>query len=459
VSTDARTLSRSLWDFFCSLKLAMTLLLTLAVTSIIGTVIPQGNIPAEYIQSISQAKMKLYQALGFFDMYHSWWFVLLLGALSANLIACSIKRLPRIWRMVTQPVAVMDEAGRKALPNLVTLRSRETAQVLKESMVRLLGAGFSTPRVTEQDGVYHLYAEKTPWCRLAVYAVHLSILVIFVGAIVGSLFGFKGFVNISEGESVTSIAGPGGKRIDLGFAVRCDKFSVSFYDTGAPREFKSLLTVLENGQPVKGYDHLPIIVNDPLSYKGITFYQSSYGKAGDHDFTVANPDGSNPVAIRVASGGSTKLPDGGGICLLESTPDVAPFEPGKSGPAANIEIHGADGQSRKTVVYANYPELNLQSAQRNGGPVFSYIGGKESVYTGLQVARDPGVWVVWLGCLLMVVGVCCAFFLSHRRIWVRIQDGEVVIGGNAHKNPAGFELAFDQLVLKIKGELSPGEKK
>jgi cytochrome c biogenesis protein len=453
-----RTLSQSLWDYFCSLKLAMTLLLSLAITSIIGTIIPQGSLAPEYVQSIGEAKLKLYQALGFFDMYHSWWFVLLLGALAANLLACSIKRLPQIWKVVTRPVTTMDPGLQKSLANLATISSPGSAQQLKEKMAAILGASFATPLVTEKDGAYHLYAEKTPWCRLAVYAVHLSILVIFVGAIAGSLFGFKGYVNIPEGGAVATVAASGDKRIDLGFSLRCDKFSVAFYDTGAPKEFKSLLTVLENGKPVQGYDHVPIIVNDPLTYKGITFYQSSYGKAGQHNFTVSNLDGSNPVSISVPSDGSARLPDGGGMHVLEATADVAPFEPGKSGPAANIEVHGAGGQTHRTVVYADYPELNRAAAQKNGGFLFSYGGGHESMYTGLQVARDPGVGIVWFGCLLMVVGVYCAFFLSHRRVWVLIKDGSVVIGGNTNKNPAGFELAFERLVQKIKGELSPGGK-
>jgi cytochrome c biogenesis protein len=454
-----RTLSQSLWDFFCSLKLAMTLLLSLAITSIIGTVIPQGNLAPEYIESIGQAKMKLYQALGFFDMYHSWWFVLLLVGLSANLIACSIKRLPQIWKLVTQPVTTMNEGLQKSLPNLATLNAQGSAQVLKDSMVELLSAGFSKPLVTEKDGAYHLFAQKAPWSRLAVYAVHLSIIVIFIGAIAGSLFGFKGYVNIPEGGSVTQVGGRGDRPIDLGFELRCEKFSVTFYDTGAPKEFKSLLTVLENGKPVQGYDHVPVIVNDPLSYKGITFYQSSYGKDGQHNFIASNLDGSNPVSLKVSSSGSAQLPDGGGMHVLEATPDVSPYEPGRSGPAAQIEIHSANGQTHKMVVYANYPELNLIAAQKNGVPLFKYVGGHEAMYTGLQVARDPGVGIVWLGCLLMVVGVYCAFFLSHRRVWVLIKDGSVVIGGNANKNPAGFELAFERLVLRIKGELSPGEKK
>ena len=454
-----RTLSRALWDSICSLKLAMTLLLTLAITSIIGTVIPQGNLAPQYVTSIGPAKLKLYQTLGFFDMYHSWWFVLLLGALAANLAACSCKRLPQIWRTVTRPVTTLDEGLRKSLPNHATFAAPQSARDLKDRMVGILGSCFAKPLVTEQDGVYHLYAEKTPWCRLAVYAVHLSILVIFVGAIAGSLFGFKGYVNIPEGGGVSQVAGAGGKTIDLGFVLRCDKFSASFYDTGAPREFKSVLTVLQNGKPLQGFDHVPIIVNDPLTYRGITFYQSSYGKAGRHVFRVSDPDGGNASTITVPSDGEARLPGGGGMHVLEATQDVAPFEPGRSGPAANIEVHGAAGQTQRIVVYANHPELNLQSARKNGGPVFSYLSGSESMYTGLQVARDPGVGIVWLGCLLMVVGVYCAFFLSHRRVWVRIKDGEVVVGGNTNKNPAGFELAFERLVQTIKGELAPGEKK
>ena len=455
-----RTLFQAIWDYFCSLKLAMTLLLTLAITSIIGTVIPQGNLAPEYIQSIGPTKMKIYQSFGFFDMYHSWWFVLLLGALAGNLIACSIKRLPQIWKVVTRPVTTMDEGLRKSLPNLATITSPESAQTLKDRMVEILSASFATPKVTEKDGAYHLFAQKAPWCRLAVYAVHLSIIVIFIGAIAGSLFGFKGYVNIPEGGSVTKADNRGtGKPIDLGFAVRCDKFSVSFYDTGAPKEFKSLLTVLENGKPVQGYQRVPVIVNDPLSYKGITFYQSSYGKAGEHRFTVSSPDGSNPVVVKIPSDGEARLPDGGAMHVLESTDDISPFEPGRSGAAANIEVHTGKGRTYRTAVYAKYPEANRQAAQKNGGLLFDYITGYEVTYTGLQVARDPGVAIVWLGCLLMMIGVYCAFFLSHRRIWVLVKDGAVVIGGNANKNPAGFELAFEKLVTRIKGELAPGEKR
>lgn len=82
--------------------------------------------------------------------------------------------------------------------------------------------------------------------------------------------------------------------------------------------------------------------------------------------------------------------------------------------------------------------------------VLAYEGSDEKLYTGLQVAKDPGVWIVWLGCALMTIGICMAFFLSHNRIWIRITGGRAVMGGTASKNPAAFESKFEAYVEKLK---------
>lgn len=449
----------TLWDFFCSLKLTMSLLITLAITSIIGTIIPQGTPQQEYLEQISPAKFKLYQALGFFDLYHSWWFILLLYLLTINLIACSIKRLPHIWKIITQPVTMLDSGLESSLANLVSFKADGEPEILQAEVAAFLKAQFAEPVATESDGARYLFAQKAPWCRLSVYFVHLSVIVIFIGAIVGSLFGYKGFVNIMEGESVSRVPTRSHKEIDPGFSVRCEKFSVALYDSGAPKEFKSILTVLENGKPVPGYEHVPVIVNDPLTYKGITFYQSSYGNAGEYRFLVTDLDGRNAVPLTVSAEGSATLPDGGTMHVLESTPDIAPYSPGLSGPAANVEIHAPGGASERMVVYANHPELNRGHAREHGkGPVIHFKGEEKRMYTGLQVAKDPGVWIVWLGCLLMVAGIFAAFSLSHHRIWVRIQHGTVTMGGNASKNQAAFQQLFDGLTDKLKSQVS-GEKK
>ena len=458
MTTSNKSISQSIWEFFCSLKLTMFTLITLAIISIIGTIIPQGAPPPEYLQTISQNKLKLYKSLGFFDMYHSWWFILLLVLLTVNLIACSIKRLPGIWKTITRPVTIMDDGLEKTLSNRTIIMTDGDASTLSNRVVSILLAEFAAPVVTENNGIVHLFAQKAPWSRLAVYAVHLSVIIIFIGAIIGSLFGYKGFVNIPEGNSVDKIMSRTEKEINLGFAVRCEKFSVTNYPNGAPKEFKSILTVLENGKPVAGYNRVPIIVNDPLTYKGITFYQSSYGKLGDHEFTISDADGhSRPLIIR--SGGSAKLPDGSGICLQETTPDISQYQAGVSGPAAQVEVHLPNGQNKTFIVYSDNPAMNRMNLAYTGGHLLQYKGGEEFMYTGLQVAKDPGVWVVWVGCILMMVGIYIAFFISHRRIWVKIENGNVTIGGNASKNQGGFQLFMEKLVTKLKNQLPPEDNK
>ncbi|MEI6305243.1 MAG: cytochrome c biogenesis protein ResB, partial [Deltaproteobacteria bacterium] len=311
------------------------------------------------------------------------------------------------------------------------------------------------PIVSEADGTWHLFAQKTPWCRLSVYFVHLSIIVIFIGAIIGSVFGFKGFVNIPEGESVSKIMLRSDKELDLGFALRLEQFTVTKYSTGSPKEFKSILTVLENGKPVPDYTNARVIVNDPLTYKGITFYQSSYGDAGNYFFTVSGLDEKTPRPLTVDSNSSVKLPDGSSMHVLASTDDISEYIPEYSGPAAQVEIHFPQGESEKVVVYAKYPELNVQHAKEHkNGVVLQYKGAQKKMYTGLQVAKDPGVWIVWIGCFLMMFGVYAAFFLSHRRIWVRIQDEAVTIGGNASKNQGAFQKTFEDLVADLKTHLT-----
>ncbi len=452
MTTQQRSPIQALWDFFCSLKLAISLLIALAITSIIGTVLPQGTPPPEYLQAISEAKFKLYSSLGFFDMYHSWWYVSLLYLFTVNLVACSFKRLPRVWKIITEPTLVLDEAFEKTLSQTFDRKLDGNAASLKERMAAFLKQEFAEAVITEKDGEYHLFAEKNRWSRLGVYATHLSIVIIFIGAIMGSLFGYKAMVNIVEGTSTDTVYTRSEKPIKLDFAVRLEKFSVSLYDNGAPKEFKSVLTVLENGQPVPGLTNRPTIVNDPLSYKGITFYQSSYGMAsegGVYHFVVRSRSGGAPVKIVARQDEVVALPGGGFFRVLEATQEVRQVLPQFSGPAARIEIIPSKGAqpSPPFIVLKNFPDMD---EVRGGQQIFVYEGADDKYFTGLQVAKDPGVWVVWLGCTLMVIGISMAFFMSHTRIWMRVVNGRVVLAGSTNKNPAAFEMRFEALVEKLK---------
>ena len=449
MATTERSFINSVWDFFCSLKLTISLLISLALTSIIGTVIPQGQVPPEYVAQISAIKLQIYAKLGFFDMYHSWWFITLLYVFSLNLTSCSIKRLPHVFKFISEPTLVLAESMRNSFSLKKEITFSAPLEQGREKLKEFLGKEFGAPVVSEHNGEYHLFAQKSAWCRLGVYVVHLSILVIFVGAIIGSLFGYKGFVTIVEGSSISSLETRSGKHIPLGFDLRCDQFSVAFYNTGAPKEFKSILTVLENGQPVKDYTNLRIVVNEPLTYKGITFYQSSYGQSNEgseHYFSVVPLGGGTPTRIAIREGDTTTLKDGTTFKLLETTPEVRQFMQGFSGPAARVEVTFKGKAPQSYIVLKNYPEIN---AQRGDAVTFNYEGSNAKMYTGLQVAKDPGVWVVWLGCTLMIVGLFIAFFMSHKRVWVVVSKGHIRMYANASKNQAAFQPQFEELAEKL----------
>lgn len=443
LATTERNFINGVWDFFCSLKLTLFLLISLALTSVIGTVLPQGALPPQYIAQISQTKLQIYSKLGFFDMYHSWWFITLLYVFSINLVSCSIKRLPHVFKFISEPTLVLGEGLRNSFPLKKELSFSGSIDKGKDRLVEFLSKEFSTPVVTEHNGEYHLFAQKTVWCRLGVYVVHLSILVIFIGAIIGSLFGYKGFVSIVEGTSVNSFEKQNGQQMPLGFELLCEKFSVDFYANGAPKEFRSILTVLENGKPVPGYSQVKVIVNEPLTYKGITFYQSNYGpanNASNYLFSVKQRDNGKTEQISLRPNTLTNLPDGRVATIVDLTDN-----PGE-GMVAVVGVKEKNGEPKYFKVFKNNPTLDEMRGDRL---IFVFNGTDAKMFTGLQVAKDPGVWVVWLGCTLMVIGIGVAFFMSHKRVWVVVSKGHARMYGNTNKNQAAFQMQFEDISEKF----------
>ncbi len=387
-------------------------------------------------------------------MYHSWWFLTLLEVFCLNLIACSIKRLPLVLKTIREPLLVPKDSQFLTSSNAQEFTVNDSLTVVRDKVTSLLGSRFATPVVTEQEGRLHLFAQKAPWARMGVYVTHLSILIIFIGAIIGNIWGFKAFVNIAEGTEESRVwPRGGGAPIDLGFAVRCDDFAVTYYEgSNRPKEFMSILDVVDGGETV--VQDRKIIVNDPLTYKGITFYQSSYGPAGDPTIRlrVKTSETGETREMKARQGAHIPLPGGYSFAVTGFTPSYNQF-----GPAVQMHINTPDGKhGNPFVVLQNFPDFD---ARRGGVFSFSLLGYDEPQYTGLQVKKDPGVWVVWLGCTLLVIGSLVAFFLSHRRLWVSLEETgsqtRVRLFGSAHRNQPAFELFFDKFKKDLKNELAP----
>jgi len=439
-----------IWGVFTSLKLVITLLLVLSVLSVIGTVIEQNKPLQEYYRFFRPETVDLFGRLGLLDMYHSWWFTACLALLALNIIACTMERYPFIMRGMKKQGAVLDEKLEAGLTNLAKIKYSLPAETVESRVTAIAGKNFpARPVVTEAENARHFFYEKGKYTRLAFFLTHLSVLVIFIGAIAGSLFGFKGYVNINEGELISSVQARQGENKGLNLSVKCNSFNVDFYPNGAPKDYRSDLSVIRDGKEVI---RKTIRVNDPLSYEGITFYQSSYGMLPDTvTFEIRGKDDVPLGNVSAPFGKRVDIP--GGDTRIEVADYRERFnlsDGSEAGPVVGVNLYSQGAPPSGIWISETRPEMN-----RYGAYSFEVKGVKLRKYTGLQVNKDPGVWVVWTGCIMLVAGIMMAFFMSHKKFWIRIGKDkkgrvEVTAGGMANKNKHAFASEVDRMVGSFK---------
>jgi len=439
----------ALWKFFASVKSTITVLLLLAITSVIGTLIPQNAAPAAYINSYGEFAYRMLHVFDLFDMYYSWWFRTLIGLLTANIIVCTIRRWPAIWKIVTTGRPQIRPTGSKhPLCEFSDPRKPQELERIYQDHVR---RRYRFHRIESGKEGFRIMAEKGRWSRLGVPAVHLSVVLVLAGALVGSLLGFDGFVNIPEGGSADHIKlRNSNATLPLGFEIRCDDFNVSYYESGAPKEYRSRLAVLENGRKVIEKD---IIVNDPLRYKGIDFFQSSYGsmppKNLEMSFTFK--DSGKAFRSKVSIGQTVELPQNAGrFTVLEYRRDYH-YKGAEMGAAVIGGLEKPGKEPTEVALPLRFPSFDKM---RRGEWIIAVEGHDNRFYTGLQVTRDPGVPLVYAGFILMLIGCWMAFFMSHKKIVVdvtpRPHSSCIKVFGSTNRNRIGFE----QQVCKLAGTLS-----
>ncbi len=439
-----------LWKFFTSIKLSVVLLLLLAATSIIGTLIPQNKSPEQYLNAFGEPLYRIFDVFNIFDMYHSWWFNLLIILLAVNIIICSINRLSATWKIIFVKIPPFNFSRFRKLSNKEEFFDQRTPENLRKLYEPFIAKRFGYTRVDQTDNGLRIFAEKWRWTRLGVYTVHLSVLLLLVGALVGSMFGFDGYVNIPEGETVSSIRLRNSDQLkNLDFSVRCDDFNVSFYDSGSPKEFRSKLSVFENGKPVLQKD---IIVNAPLRYKGINFFQSSYGPLPPREVTLSfqNVETGKIYRQNAIIGQEINLPEDMGKFVVKDYRDSVDFRGQNVGEAFFGTFTPKDGTPAFVLLPIQFPSFDRM---RKGSVLISVAGHNHRYYTGLQVTSDPGVWVVYAGFIMIVVGCFITFFMSHQRLCIDVvKNGEkskVMISGTANKNKLGMESKIKTLTQKL----------
>ena len=437
------------WQFFSSVRLAIFLLIILAVTSIIGTVIPQGETLQYYLDNYGPGMFKAIKLLKLDDTYHSWWYLTLLGLFSLNLVICTLNRLPFTLKLFRRDYidVTADYLRRVTFRREWNLNHSHDSDLTQAIIKKFRDVTGARREKKLDDGGTVYMAESGKWSYWGLYGLHISILIIFAGAVYGSLAGFKGRIMLLEGETTdyaVAAADPS-EKIPLGFSIRCDRFFVDFYDTGAPKEFRSDLTIIDHGKEVVKKS---ILVNDPLTYKGVTFYQSSYQSIPEVSVKVSASSGAVRTMV-IPAFQRVSWPEAGlTMGLMKFLPNVHGV------PAARIWIGDASGRADALWLFQG----GVKDITAAGKPYrVEMISATERYMTGLQVKKDPGVWVVWLGCTGLIAGFAIVFWVGHRRMWLYIgPDGKtVLLGGQSNKNRLQFEKDFNALaeaIDKVTGE-------
>ncbi|MDJ1179667.1 cytochrome c biogenesis protein [Roseofilum sp. BLCC_M91] len=426
------------------LRLAIILLLAIALFSISGTVIEQGQ-SLEFYQTnypedpalFGFLSWKVLLTIGLDHVYSTWWFLALLVWFGSSLTACTFTRqLPTLkaanrWSYYKTPKQFQN----LALSTQLNQGSNDRLEpILKQYGYRVFREGDM------------LYARKGIIGRIGPIVVHASMLIILAGSILGSMTGFIAQEIIPSGDTfqIKNIieAGPFAQsQVPKDWSVRVNRFWIDYSPEGRIEQFYSDLSVLDNqGEEVKREE---IHVNQPLRYRGVTLYQADWAIASVKVRLNNSPIFKIPMAqLPIQTEGriwGTWIPTNPdmseGVALV--TKDLQ----------GTLVVYDNQGQLIGTVRQGMDIEVNGVTLK-----VLEVIGS-----TGLQIKSDPGIPVVYTGFGLLMIAVVMSYF-SHSQIWALQSGDNFYVGGKTNR----AQVTFEQEVLKILDQVqedtpSPGE--
>jgi cytochrome c biogenesis protein len=484
---EAHQAIEQVWRFFCSLRLTLVNLLLLFVGMIAGTFVnPQNDSLANIETAFAHRPGVLwaYRTFELYDLFHSWWFTLFLTSLALNLIACSLERLPRIYYLVRYPEKRLDRASglrfKAAAP-----RSTATADEVANALRKRGYAAQVAERPAGEGGGVDVFAERGRYARFGVWVVHVSLLLILGGGIYGRLTAFEGTADVPQGGGEVDafiVRKPDGsalrrKLIDESggpFLVRCDDFRLKEFEPGKPKSFESDLRVFArqaDGTAGALLAQQTITVNHPLRYAGLTFYQASYRQIDEQmraKVNLIDKATGQRRELFVAAGEPIEAADGLRYQLVDYQADFAglgpavqvlraeektaglprdPEAPLRAPAQAVPSLPSKDAKVSSFWVFAKAPDFDRDN--RDDRFAFAFDRLAPLYATGLQIARDPSTKFVYAGCFLLFFGIGIAFYTSHKRVWARLSQGVLSLGGAAHRNAETFAEEFAALCEEL----------
>jgi cytochrome c biogenesis protein len=474
-------IARWIWRLFSSVKLALILILIITALSLIGVFLIQ--VPADmvknpqayqsWVENVATDKVgpwaPLLSLLQLFNVFGSFWFFGAGTLLMINILVCSLNRWGNIrlslrGGTVKQQVSFFSNGNEQLRAELASAPT-SSSEIARLSEKILLKRGYRVRTENEGNNIY-LAADKNRYFRLATYISHLSIILFVLAFIFGNVIGWRNDnFRVSEGSSPQTVGH------DTNLSLQLDDFAAEYYDNGTPKDYRSQVTLYENGQAVK---QALIQVNHPLVYKGVRFYQSTFGSTvkmrvsktdspsstTEQSTTTPAPgtseliyDGNvymSPMGSSMGSGyyiGYFELPEQGYVVYIISSE----VSDDSMIPADNIgiEVVKTDGTT------AGVDLVPLNNPTVIGSLEFTYSGLLE--YSGFQVSSDPTNVLIWIASGLFLLGISLVLYFPHRQVWILSQPNDQHSSRLLVRTiaPRGFnnKIEIESLIKDLKRQL------
>ena len=416
-------MKQKFFRLLADLRFSIFILLLISFCSIIGTVIEQD-------QSIEIYKMNypltnpifgflswdLILQLGLDHVYKTWWFLTLIFLFGLSLILCSfLQQLPSL----------------KIARRCQFFRTTEQFYRLKISTI-LTNFSFNKILARIKINQYSIFQQKNIiYCykgligRIGPIIVHFSMILVLLGTIIGSLFGFKAQEIIPKTENfhIQNIINNGYLTIIPKTSARINDFWITYTKKKTISQFYSDISLLNN----KGNEinRKTISVNYPLIYKGVYFYQTDWNLIGLRCQNLKNQIIEYPL-----------------INILKNQEKVwltwiSNNERFKDGVIVIIDnLEGYCSIYNELGQFLGNIELNETI---NFGQKITLLEIISS--TGLQIKTDPGIPIIYLGFLFLMISTLISY-ITYSQIWIIQKNQKIFIGGNTNRAIFDFELEF-----------------
>ena len=435
---------------FGNVLFAVSLFVVWGLLTLIGVVVDQGKDPSLYFQSYAAPIARAIIRLGFDNVYHSPWYVGIVGLILLSLAVCTFKRVIPARLPPLHPVAV------EKIPLHAQFEAPGDPAEVRSSLATLLRARGWQVREKVFGGTIWSFSDRHNWARRGVLVAHAGFVIIAAGTTLYWARGFSGELAVLTGQTVR--VPQTGATIHLDdFAYKIEPIATKSGMVYQPVDYVSRVTVTGKDGVAKT---MTVRVNHPIDVDGTLYYQSSYGFGVRFLITRLGRRVAALSSRTLLEGDTLDLPGTERSVLYENfapTVDrqrgVPTADPRVNDPAVGLGFMQSGNPVGETLVpLRSWVDL---------GDGWRLMPQAYILYSGLQYRYDPGVPLVGIGAFVLLAGLIISFYFLPARLFVRVDEAgptrsRVGLAATTVKGYDVFENEFGRLVIALRGENAAG---